>query len=331
MILTLFAAALATSHEGSVRLVTDEAESVLRILALEGKGEAVNVSVWSSLYATDGYRRLKQRELGMKRKFEDDDFRKFVESSDLISRRAILQKTLDEWIRADVRECRRRALAYLPKGADIEAKVYLLIKPLHNSFVWEVATDPAIMLYLDPEESKDGFVGTVAHEMHHIGYGRSCPSPEFAKWLDDKPQTVKAAYEWLGAFGEGYAVLAAAGGIGKDPQAWPREDVKAAWANGMARQPDQFKQVEAFFMQVLKGELNGDKIQDKAMEFYGIVGPWYTVGYTVATTIERVDGRSRLIECYRDPRLLLPTYNEAARKLGTGLPVWTDEFVAAMK
>jgi hypothetical protein len=34
----------------------------------------------------------------------------------------------------------------------------------------------------------------------------------------------------------------------------------------MAHQPEQFKEVEAFFFQVLKGELDSDKAQTKAME-----------------------------------------------------------------
>ena len=37
-----------------------------------------------------------------------------------------------------------------------------------------VKTDPAIFLYLDPTETKEEFENTLAHELHHIGYGSGC-------------------------------------------------------------------------------------------------------------------------------------------------------------
>lgn len=316
---------------GKVNLVTDEAEAVLAILKREETGIPVMDSDWKHLFATDGYKRLKARELGMKQKFENRDFQAFVQSKELIARRRDLEEALAKWEKADVTGCQARALAYLPKGADITAKVYILIKPRKNSFVWEIDKDPAIMLYLDPDRSEEAFADTIAHEMHHIGYGRSCPSPEFNKWLESKPKTIQTAYMWLGAFGEGFAVLAAAGGPGPDPQAWAQGDVRADWAKGMAHQPEQFREVEAFFLSVCEGKTTGEQVLDKAREFYGIVGPWYTVGYTIATTIEAADGRDKLIECYRDPRLLLPTYNAAVDRLGKNLPRWSPELLKALR
>lgn len=331
--LALLAASCATagSKPDGVHLVTDEADSVLNILALEEKGQTVPDQDWKALSATDGYVRLKARELGMKRKFEDDDFKKFVQSKELVSQRMHLSKALADWEKTDVTECQKRALAYLPKGADIAAKVYILIKPLHNSFVWEVEKDPAIMLYLDPTESHEAFSGTVAHEMHHIGYGRSCPTQDFNKWLAARPTSLQTAFMWVGAFGEGYAVLAAAGGPGTDPQAWAQEDVRADWKKGMTHQREQFAEVQDFLLKVCQGKLTDDQILDGARSFYGIVGPWYTVGYTMATTIEAADGRAKLLACYEDPRLVLPTYNQAARKLNRGLPLWSPELLKALK
>jgi hypothetical protein len=324
-------AILAPGRQGEVHLITDEPEAVLRILSMEANGPFVPEASWNELFATDGYKRLKAREAGMKRKFEDADFRVFVESKELVARRAEFQKALETWKRADVGECQRRALDYLPKGADIRAKVYVLIKPKTNSFVWDTQKDPAIMLYLDPSSPLEAFAGTVAHEMHHIGYSNSCPSKEFQSWLDKQSQSKQTAYMWLGAFGEGAAVLAAAPGLDAAPQATAKKEVKDDWEKGMAHQPEQFKAVEEFFLSVCKGELTAEKAQAKATEFYGIVGPWYTVGYTMMTTIERAYGRERLIACYLDPRLLLATYNDAARKLKTGLPVWSDKLILAMK
>ena len=66
----------------------------------------------------------------------------------------------------------RRVLPYLPDEAVIDARVYLVIKPQKNSFVFEVSTDPAIFLYLDPEVTPAKFANTVAHvadEGTHVG------------------------------------------------------------------------------------------------------------------------------------------------------------------
>src|SRR5260370_40507547 len=100
-------------------------------------------------------------------------------------------------------------MAYLP-GADlIRAKIYPEIKPSHNSFVFDVDTDPAIFLYIDPEVSQEKFENTLAHELHHIGFGGSCPSKPVKDETAKLPQAAQVTLKWIGAFGEGFARLAA--------------------------------------------------------------------------------------------------------------------------
>ena len=65
-----------------------------------------------------------------------------------------------------------------------------------------------------------------------------------------------------------------------------------------------------------------DAIDEKARSFYGKQGPWYTVGYKVDVTIERELGRPTLISVLCDKRQYLRTYNEAAAKANSGLPLW---------
>ena len=64
------------------------------------------------------------------------------------------------------------------------------------------------------------------------------------------------------------------------------------------------------------------------MEFFGVQGPWYTVGWKMAVLIEGTYGRERLIECMCDMRLLLSTYNEAAgaanRRSSTPVAMWSE-------
>ncbi|HSO75801.1 MAG TPA: DUF5700 domain-containing putative Zn-dependent protease, partial [Blastocatellia bacterium] len=193
-----------------VRVVTDEADAALAILARKKSGRPITDADWQRLFSSEGYLRLKKREAAMKRQFEDSEFKTFMLTDKLADRAQALQETLEKWKRADPRQASRRALAYLPPGARIKAKIYPMIKPIDNSFVFEVTTDPAIFLYLDPEVTKEQFENTLAHELHHIGYGASCPSKQTAEEISKLPEKARSVIKWIGAFGEGFAMLAAA-------------------------------------------------------------------------------------------------------------------------
>ena len=74
-----------------------------------------------------------------------------------------------------------------------------------------------------------------------------------------------------------------------------------------------------------------DSIRAQAMEFFGVQGPWYTVGYKMAVTIENTEGRAALIATICDPVELLREYNRAAPRSGSpgapALPLWPDSFL----
>lgn len=195
-----------------VRLVTDEADAVLEILHKRQRSRPITESDWQRLFSSEGYVRLKKREAAMQRPFEDAEFKSFVLSDELIRRADLLSATLAKWRAADTGHAARRALAYLPRNAKIQAKIYPTIKPRPNSFVFEVDSDPAIFLYIDPEVTKEQFENTVAHEFHHIGYGTTCPSKTTEKQIEALPANQRTMLKWLSAFGEGFAMLAAAGG-----------------------------------------------------------------------------------------------------------------------
>ena len=207
-------ACLAQSPIGSkldVRLVIDEAEAVLAILAKKKANEPITDADWQRVFQSEGYVRLKARETSMKRSFEDADFKTFVLSNQLAERARALEETLDRWKRADVTKAARLALAYLPDNATLRAKIYPVIKPQDNSFVFDVKNDPAIFLYLDPTVSGEKFENTLAHELHHIGYGGSCPSKNVSDEIARLPNNPQVVVKLIGAFGEGFAMLAAAG------------------------------------------------------------------------------------------------------------------------
>jgi Putative zinc dependent peptidase (DUF5700) len=302
----------ASVHAGPVKVtfVDDEPRAVLAILDKRAASQPITEADWQRVFTSEGYQRLKAREHSMKRAFEDDTFRTFVLSDDLLAKRTQLAATLAEWIQADLGRAGARALAYLPEGATIRAKVYPSIKPATNSFVFETTTNPAIFMYLEPLPREE-FERTIAHELHHVGYAGACG--------DDDPSD---AVQWLGAFGEGVATLAAGG-----PPSKP--DVQAEWKTQMQRFDANFATLDDFFTQIVEGKLTGEAQAKRAFAFFGLVGPWYTVGHRMATIIEQTLGRKALIDAMCDTRTLPATWNRAATEWekthkGEKLPRWSD-------
>jgi Putative zinc dependent peptidase (DUF5700) len=297
----------------NVTLVTDEAEAVLAILNKKKAGETIADADWQRVFQSEGYVRLKQRETSMKRPFEDTAFKTFALSDELAARLPALEETLARWRKADVTRAAHLALAYLPKDANIRAKIYPVIKPRENSFVFDVGNDPAIFLYLDPAVTREKFENTLAHELHHIGYGSTCPRKDVEAEIEKLTPNAQRVVGWIGAFGEGFAMLAAAGDPDVHPHAVSRAEERARWDKDMANFNDDLKKVDSFFNEILEDKLTAEEIREKGFSFFGVQGPWYTVGWRMSVLIEKTYGRAKLIECMCDQRLLLTTYNQAAR------------------
>jgi hypothetical protein len=312
----LFVSLPASAGEASrVQINADfsEADAALALLDKRNASQPLTDMDWQVLFATEPYQRLKKREAAMHREFTDEDFKKFILSDALLQQRGALAGTIRDWKQADLRGAAMRALQYLPAESVIRTKVFPLIKPLHNSFVFDMETDPAIFLYLDPSVSAAAFENTVAHEMHHIGL--SSIDKLYEQKIASLPPTANRVARWMGAFGEGEAMLAAAGGPDVDPVATASQELKDNWTKGMRDFNEDLRKVSDFFLQVLNGNLQGDAIGQKGSEFFGLQGPWYTVGYKMAVIVERRYGRAALIDCMRDRRLLLVRYNAAAQEM----------------
>jgi len=314
-----------------IRLVTDEADAVLSILQKAKSGQPVADTDWEHLFSSEGYARLKKREQSLKRPFEDEEFRRFVLSTELGARTDALAVTLERWKRANLGEAAARALAYLPAGTAIRVKIYPVVKPKTNSFVFELQTDPSIFLYLNPEMDSAQFENTVAHELHHIGLAAACLPAYGAEGFKKKTAEVRTVLEWIGAFGEGVAMLAAAGGPDVHPHAVSPAPDRERWEKEIANFNTDLKKVEGFFLDVLDGRLKGEAIREAGFSFFGIQGPWYTVGWKMAVLIEETFGRSKLIDCLCDSAAFLAAYNEAAAKrsnqTGEVLAPWSQEFL----
>ncbi len=317
-----------------VSVVTDEAEAVLTILAKKQANKPVEEADWQRLFSSEGYIRLKKREAAMRRPFEDSEFRAFVLSDALPERAPALTETLAKWKSADVTGAARLALAYLPKEAHIRAKIYPVIKPRDNSFVFDLKTDPAIFLYLDPGLSKERFENTLAHELHHIGYGAACPTKQTQDEIARMPQNVRTVVRYIGAFGEGFAMLASAGGPDVHPHAVSSAEDRARWDRDVGNFNDDLKKVEKFFLDVLAARLSDEQINEAVSSFFGEQGAWYTVGWKMCALIEKTFGRQALIEAMCDQRKLLQVYNRAAteynQKSSDKLPLWSPSLIEAV-
>jgi hypothetical protein len=238
-----------------------------------------------------------------------------------------LRQTLTQWKALDGGLAGQKALAYLPTGAQIQANIYPVIKPAANSFVFE---GNAIFLSLDPDQATGAVENMLIHELHHIGYGSAFPTTAVKTALQALPEGAREAYGWISAFGEGMAMLAAAGGPDIHPHALSPSAERARWDQDMDRFDADLRKVQTFLLAVARGSLQGEPAQSQGMAFFGVQGPWYTVGWRMAVTIEKAFGRGVLLGCMQDPRLLLPTYNRAVLARKENLARWSPELIQAL-
>jgi Putative zinc dependent peptidase (DUF5700) len=113
----------------------------------------------------------------------------------------------------------------------------------------------------------------------------------------------------------------------------PQPEVQQNWERGMSSFNQDLAALNEFFLEVLDGRLQGEAADRKAFSFFGeIQGPWYTVGYKMATLVEKRYGRSTLIRCMLDRRLLLERYNSAAEEFNSShsdhLALWSAQVLA---
>ncbi len=312
-----------------VSLDAGEAEAALAILQKEKTGAPIEDSDWERLFETDGFRRLEAREAAMKVPFTREEFRAFVRSPSLVPRADDLASTLASWKKVDVEAAAARPLVYLPAGTEIRATIFVVIKPKSNSFVFG-QPDPAIFLALDPAVTPAKLSNTLSHELHHIGFATACPPGAAQAERETLAPPGQAAIKWLSAFGEGLAMLAAAGGPDIHPHAVSEPSERARWDADMKRADEDLRALDAFFRSILDGRLSGEKADERGFTFFGVQGPWYTVGYRMAVTIETAFGRDELVRAFCDERLLPRTYNRAADKLRREGARWSATFLAGL-
>jgi hypothetical protein len=307
-----------------VRLVTDEADAALSILQLRRAGKTPGAEDWQRVYSSAGYRALAQRESSFGRPFSEDRFKAFLLSDTLLARTEALAATLASWKNIDAGDAARLALAYLPAGTVIRSTLFFEIKPQTNSFVFDLDGQRAIFLYVDPARSGPEIRNTMAHELHHVGISIACRDSGGA--VEDS--AVWRAKEWMSAFGEGLAMLAAAGGPDVHPHVLSDSATRARWDHDVANFNPDLRRLQAFFFDVLDRRAPVDSLRARGMSFFGVQGPWYTVGWRMAVTVEKAFGRQRLVADMCSPARFLATYNNAVQRLNdTTLATWSDSLL----
>ena len=337
LMLSVFSANVALAENTKpVQLILDtsEADRALAILAKEKAQAPVGAADWQQLFATAPYIALKAREAAIGRPFSDEEFKQFLLSPAAQEMGTEWTATLKAMKASDMTALGTGVLAWLPQGAVVHAKVFPEIKPRHNRFVWTSPTEgPAIFLYLEAQ-SKDKFENTVAHECHHIGLASL--DERNAKANANLNPRVQAVLHWMSGFGEGEAMLAAAGSIDRHPHWEDDAQPRARWDGDMMHFNTDLATMQQFFMDILDGRLTDEEeIGKRAAPFWGDVqGPTYTVGYQMSVLVERQFGRQRFLDCLNDPRLLLQLYNQVALdadRNGATLATWSQEFVARLR
>jgi hypothetical protein len=320
-----------TEVAGNARLRVFSTEAKTALVVMTTTDPKARAEAWGRLKATEEYRRLGEREESFHRSISDTAFYQWLTADSTIARAPALKRTLNTWMASDIAGAVKRSAAYLPRGTPIRAALYFMIKPHPNTFVYDTEHNPTIFVSVDSSVDAAQFENEIAHELHHIGISAACPAV-----TTKGPQTpMDTVVHWMSAFGEGWAMLAAAGGPDVNPH-WESDSAdRARWDRDYAHVGDGMKQLSSFFDAVLTRKVsNPDSVQAHAMSFFGIQGPWYTVGYLMARTVAVTDGREKLVSVICSPPKLLLSYQEAAKsanRSGANLPLWPENFVDQLR
>jgi hypothetical protein len=317
----------------------DQARTTLDLLAERAAGHTVPETAWAALFATEGHRRVMERERGMDAHFGLDrgineaSFRAWAESDVALDSLAERRTALDAWLAVDLDAAAALALAYLPAEALLRGTIYPLVREQRNSFIWDTDTDhPAIFMAVEPGLGAAALQHILAHEFHHIGAVSACAGRQ----RTDGPAEAREARRWLGGFGEGLAVLAAAGGVGRPTHPHDPPEIRDAWAVRMDSLATDVAALDAFFSAILAGQLTGDEAGRRGFEFINRPGApqgaFYSVGWHMAVTVESAFGRAAVIEAVCDPARLLLQYQEAAEaRPWSSLPAWSPGLMQQLR
>jgi hypothetical protein len=300
-----------------------EAEAALTIASRSHAGLPILEEHWLALLTGAGYLCWKRRMSAVGQPFSDADYLRFLLSSTVIDSLHQLRQTLSEWRNANWELAALRALDWLPASARICASIYLVLTPGANSFYYAEEDERSVFFALDPALTPAEFENRMVHELHHVGFfglARCKTSGQLA--------AVQSAVEWTASFAEGMAMLAAAGGASVHPHAPSRPETRARWDREIGRIKQDQRRIENFLLDVVHGRMTQEEELQAGHALLGVQGPWYTVGWKMAATIERAYGKQALLDCMAEGPQLMRLYNQAAA--AQGLMGWSPELISKL-
>ncbi len=317
-----------------IKFIFDQLEAVLQILEKQNNNISITNTDWEDLFTSKGYKWLVKRENDMGNKFSKNDFKSFLHNKNQVNSYENFKKSRKLLKDLELNKLLSITKKYLPKGAKFDTTIIPVIKPQDNSFVHEINDELVLFIYLEPGISRAKLENKLIHELHHVGFD-DIYSPEKYNYLLQQAQQV---IEWTNAFGEGFAMLAAAGGPNNHPNYFD-EELEQKWDSNIERFNEDFDLIEEFFVKILKKEFFNEKeLYKRGYELMmnnGGQGSWYTVGWKIAVVVEKINGKEVLLDCMLDLTKLYPIYNKAVKKynkkFNENLKSWSDIIINSLK
>lgn len=288
----------------------------------------INDNDWDNLFASESYKILVERNKMLKINLTDTDFKdcvmKLLSEENLQRYKNVLQTVKS----IDLQACAGRALKYLPVNATIFTTVHLVVLPQPNYFIYCTKTTSAVFISLSVGLPLDDIENILVHELHHIGF----LSIELQNnYYSGFATSHMYALRLLGYFREGIALLAAAGSAHNHPIPSSNPDLRLLWDNSINDSINAHKKIEDIFNEIFKGNITHEELDAKSLSFCHILGPWYTLGWLMAVTVECQFGINKLNECMQDLRLLLLYYNYAVElnsvHFNSKYPLWSTDLL----
>lgn len=318
----------------TVNLISDQVEVVIDILKRTEENNKISKEHWNKLFHTQGFQLLEKRESEMNEGIKKSEFKGYI--IDKIASDGYLpyEKSLDKLNKLDLDEIIESTKDYLPDNTNLDTDIIPVIKPQKNSFIHKINDKLVLFLYLEPDIIKEKMENKLIHELHHIGFDYVYQNSDYSYLLKPAQKVI----EWTNAFGEGFAMLAAAQGLENHPNKFD-EDLKSKWDKNMENYNKDFHKIQNFLLTILEGHFADErKLYNRGFQLMtnnGGQGSWYTVGYKIAVVIEKTASRDLLIKCMQDLTQLYCHYNRLVKqynkKQNKNLHKWDQKIINVLK
>lgn len=247
-----------------------------------------------------------------------EGFRKAVEESDVMRSRMAWLRTIDA---SDIAE---RVLAFLPDGTPLDSTIHITVDLFNNAFVCQ--NEMGVSL-LHGATDRQAFEKAVMHELHHVGFHFwSDRDDDRVRLLRGETGRAVAVMHIQNLLMEGmanfYCTPESVFGESSDTAALKEADpYQARLARLQREEKTLFAQAEAILVLCLKPDAAYEDCWEAfktiAFDMEDMMLPaGHYLGGRMVQTLAQVYPRERILGYVQRLQAFLPSYNEAARKLG---------------